>query len=309
MGCGLCKLPCIKKAADVQIFSSSKKNNQNSEKNIKKGNIDKDSSIININNKQNINLNNFLVSVKNEQKNLENLKRDKEEENEQYINQNINQKNNQNKISENKIMSLETYKNKLEKEIEKLEEDITNKQTELENINDTIQKNKMGLNENEKLIKMKKELENQYNLLKEKENNFEKEKNQINIKIVELQKKEKEIILRENNVIKKEINLNEREKKIIEIEKKNKIVLIGLNNIGATCYMNATLECLSNTKELTEYFLTNYKKAPNKKMANEYYEVLKNLWNVDSDALSYSPYSFKEVLSKENPLFICWNCC
>ena len=303
MGCGLCKLPCIKKAADVQIFSSSKKNNQNSEKNIKKGNIDKDSSIININNKQNINLNNFLVSVKNEQKNLENLKRDKEEENEQYINQNINQKNNQNKISENKIMSLETYKNKLEKEIEKLEEDITNKQTELENINDTIQKNKMGLNENEKLIKMKKELENQYNLLKEKENNFEKEKNQINIKIVELQKKEKEIILRENNVIKKEINLNEREKKIIEIEKKNKIVLIGLNNIGATCYMNATLECLSNTKELTEYFLTNYKKDPNKKMANEYYEVLKNLWNVDSEALSYSPYSFKEVLSKENPLF------
>ena len=303
MGCGLCKLPCIKKAADVQIFSSSKKNNQNSEKNIKKGNIDNDSSIININNKQNINLNNFLVSVKNEQKNLENLKRDKEEENEQYINQNINQKNNQNKISENKIMSLETYKNKLEKEIEKLEEDITNKQTELENINDTIQKNKMGLNENEKLIKMKKELENQYNLLKEKENNFEKEKNQVNIKIVELQKKEKEIILRENNVIKKEINLNEREKKIIEIEKKNKIVLIGLNNIGATCYMNATLECLSNTKELTEYFLTNYKKDPNKKMANEYYEVLKNLWNVDSDALSYSPYSFKEVLSKENPLF------
>ena len=38
-------------------------------------------------------------------------------------------------------------------------------------------------------------------------------------------------------------------------------------------------------------------------MANEYYEVLKNLWNVNSNSVSYSPYSFKEVLSKENPLF------
>ena len=67
--------------------------------------------------------------------------------------------------------------------------------------------------------------------------------------------------------------------------------------------MNATLECLSNTKELTEYFLKTYKKDTNKKMANEYYEVLKNLWNVNSNSVSYSPYSFKEVLSKENPLF------
>ena len=38
-------------------------------------------------------------------------------------------------------------------------------------------------------------------------------------------------------------------------------------------------------------------------MANEYYKVLKNLWDVDSVQKSYSPTSFKEVLSKENPLF------
>ena len=67
--------------------------------------------------------------------------------------------------------------------------------------------------------------------------------------------------------------------------------------------MNASLQCFSNSKKLTEYFLKHYQKDPNKIMANEYYEVLKNLWNKDDNEKAYSPNSFKDVLSKENPLF------
>ena len=99
-----------------------------------------------------------------------------------------------------------------------------------------------------------------------------------------------------------DINNEEENNKNNLIESK-KTILRGLNNIGATCYMNATLQCLSNTKKLTEYFLNKYEKGQNKIMANEYYEVLKNLWDASSNSNAYSPYSFKETLSKANDLF------
>ena len=77
----------------------------------------------------------------------------------------------------------------------------------------------------------------------------------------------------------------------------------GLDNIGATCYMNATLQCLSNTKILRNHFLTKFKEAPNQVISNEFHKLLLNLFNENYNKKSYSPYSFKEVLSKENPLF------
>ncbi len=33
--------------------------------------------------------------------------------------------------------------------------------------------------------------------------------------------------------------------------------LAGLNNLGNTCFMNSALQCLSNTVQLTNYFLSN----------------------------------------------------
>ena len=43
--------------------------------------------------------------------------------------------------------------------------------------------------------------------------------------------------------------------KLDPIDFYEKPTLIGLNNIGSTCYKNAVLQCLSQTRGLTNYFL------------------------------------------------------
>ena len=88
---------------------------------------------------------------------------------------------------------------------------------------------------------------------------------------------------------------------------------IGLGNIGSTCYMNATLQCFSQTACMTNYFLDpknkeliekgKFKSNNNLRLAKEYYEVIYNLWGKKGNIKYYEPRQFKKVLGILNEAF------
>ena len=160
----------------------------------------------------------------------------------------------------------------------------------------------------------------------------------INIEIKIERKKE----IQENNIQKKEIQENQIQKK--EIQEKEKEIktkiksnevrtikedflsaqLIGLQNVGATCYMNATLQCFCQIKNLVDYFKYNnyineviikYKKNKEDCLTDSFKDLIENLWpsvyeyisekynHRNSNNAYFAPYEFKKKISKMNSLF------
>ena len=148
-----------------------------------------------------------------------------------------------------------------------------------------------------KVIEIKDNKEEESGKINENEENIQNVNENIEDKKIE-QNEKKENEEKRNE----EINNNNGKEALDEY----KTILIGLNNIGATCYMNSTLQCLSNTDQLTYYFLNEFTYEPNnneKIMSNAYYNLIVNLWDKNNNNKSFSPDDFKEKLSQENPLF------
>ena len=85
--------------------------------------------------------------------------------------------------------------------------------------------------------------------------------------------------------------------------------LIGLLNVGATCYMNATIQCFSNIPRLREELINNinYQKLyigryDKTKLTFALAEVFMNLWK-NKKIKYFSPKYFKKIISEMNPLF------
>ena len=100
----------------------------------------------------------------------------------------------------------------------------------------------------------------------------------------------------------------------VNIEKKNSVEIVepnhclGLENIGATCYMNATIQCLCNIFNLKKNFqdknlMYKFKNKGNCPLTKEFYKLVKNLWKKPKKKNYFTPTDFKDCISKMNPLF------
>ena len=79
---------------------------------------------------------------------------------------------------------------------------------------------------------------------------------------------------------------------------------LGLENTGEMCYINATLQCLCNIREIRNYFLDNYiynnyilpKPAP---LSKSFAEIVRKLWSITNE-IYYAPIEFKNIITTMN---------